>query len=325
MINGQEKKNALDKGYLAAVTVIILIGAAFRFFRLDFQSFWFDEAASVDFARRELTGDFISIIAGDVYPPLYYLLLHFWLKWIGSSDWAIRAFSAVCSTLALPFFLLLARKLVSPAAAVFALLIFSVSSFQIWYAQEARAYSLVVLLTVFALLAYIALLERRCLRNVFILAFMAALLCYTHYLAALSLAACLLNSAVSDVRDRPSFTGSATVLTAGAFFLAFLLFTPWLPVFLEQYGRVANGFWIAPASLIDIGLAFAKFEFYETNIRMPWIWKSFIIGLIASGAFLRHLIGCPGLAHRSSRASPSSFLRLSRLLPHGFFRRLGRI
>src|SRR5713101_672020 len=60
------------------VASILLIAASARFYRIDAQSLWSDEGSSVAQALRD-----IPAIAGnsalDIHPPLYYILLHFWV------------------------------------------------------------------------------------------------------------------------------------------------------------------------------------------------------------------------------------------------------
>ena len=53
------------------------------------QSFWLDEGVSISFARLPL-GSLFTSIANDFHPPLYYLLLHFWLPIAGRAEWLIR-------------------------------------------------------------------------------------------------------------------------------------------------------------------------------------------------------------------------------------------
>ena len=71
---------------------ILLLAAALRFYRLDVQSFWNDEGNSARIAERSL--DLILEGAeGDIHPPGYYLLLHYWRELCGQTEFALRAFS----------------------------------------------------------------------------------------------------------------------------------------------------------------------------------------------------------------------------------------
>src|SRR5215217_9597287 len=54
--------------------------------------FWIDEGLSVGIADRPL-GDIPAALRLDGSPPLYYMLLHFWLGIAGGSEEGVRAFS----------------------------------------------------------------------------------------------------------------------------------------------------------------------------------------------------------------------------------------
>src|SRR3989344_7896582 len=65
---------------------ILLISFVLRLVNLN-QSFWLDEAAQVIESTRPFSQQFN--IASDFHPPLYHLMLHFWLK-MGTSEWFVR-------------------------------------------------------------------------------------------------------------------------------------------------------------------------------------------------------------------------------------------
>src|SRR3954463_670603 len=75
---------------VAAVAGAVAAGGVLRFWvRSDL---WLDEALSVNIARLP-----VRAIPGaprhDGAPPLYYVLLHFWMRLFGAGDFAVRALS----------------------------------------------------------------------------------------------------------------------------------------------------------------------------------------------------------------------------------------
>ncbi|MCS7001252.1 MAG: hypothetical protein NZ518_00235, partial [Dehalococcoidia bacterium] len=64
----------------AAVALVALTAVAFglRVANLGGQSLWYDEGFSV-FLARHAVADIIRLTAGDIHPPLYYVLLHGWI------------------------------------------------------------------------------------------------------------------------------------------------------------------------------------------------------------------------------------------------------
>lgn len=87
-----------------------------------------------------------ALVRSPEHAPLYFLLARFWTQLFGSSIVAIRSLSVLLSLLALPCMLKLGQVLFSSTGmAQVALCLFSISPFFVAYAQEARPYSLWVL------------------------------------------------------------------------------------------------------------------------------------------------------------------------------------
>src|SRR5450759_2521821 len=82
----------------ASLLLIVIIAVAFRVYKLDAQSFWYDEGNSARIAERSLQL-IIAGAAGDIHPPLYYMVLHYWRALFGESEAALRSFSVACGAL----------------------------------------------------------------------------------------------------------------------------------------------------------------------------------------------------------------------------------
>lgn len=82
------------------------------------------------------------------HPPLYYILLRLWQDWLGSSVAITRSLSIIFSLFSIPIFYVLSSALFSSnlvgSVGVF---LITVSPFHVLYAQEAREYSLWILIT----------------------------------------------------------------------------------------------------------------------------------------------------------------------------------
>lgn len=112
------------------------------------QSLWRDEAFSFVFARMHLL-DMIKLTAKDFNPPLYYLLLHFWIKIFGTSEIALRCLSLVFFAINIYVVYLFLKKIFKvPSRKIpIYLLLFSLNPLLLYYAFEARMYSLFALLS----------------------------------------------------------------------------------------------------------------------------------------------------------------------------------
>jgi mannosyltransferase len=135
-----------------AVVLVLLASIVLRF--LTRSPLWLDEAQTVNIAQRSLPHLF-SVLREDGAPPLYYILLHWWMAVFGTSSFAIRALSGVFSVASLPVMGVVAKRFRLPARSTWpAVLLLATCPFVVRYATEARMYSLLLLLVLLALLAY---------------------------------------------------------------------------------------------------------------------------------------------------------------------------
>src|SRR5271155_5226415 len=91
---------------LTALTGLALtIGVFVRWYGLASQSLWFDEGYTV-WLSQFLPKEIWHALQTDNSPPLYYLLQHMWIRWLGTSERSLRGLSAFFETLSLPIFFL---------------------------------------------------------------------------------------------------------------------------------------------------------------------------------------------------------------------------
>lgn len=102
-------------------------------------------------ADRTLADTLRSLTESPQHPPLYFALGYGWVKLWGPGAATLRSLSALFSVLILPAVYWLAWELFrQPGPAWMAIALFALSPFQVLYAQEARQYSLWMLLTLLA-------------------------------------------------------------------------------------------------------------------------------------------------------------------------------
>ena len=94
---------------LIVLLLIFALAAFLRFYLLDGQSFWNDEGNSARIAERSLQ-KITEAAAGDIHPPLYYYVLHFWRDVFGSTEFALRSLSAALGVLLVGLTFLIGRK-----------------------------------------------------------------------------------------------------------------------------------------------------------------------------------------------------------------------
>src|ERR1700685_1121239 len=135
----------------SALTLALLTLAAtvLRFLFLARKPFWFDECFSVEVARLSWHDFGCLLWRREANMSLYYLMLRGWLHF-GSSPFFVRSLSVIVSLATLPAIFWLARKLFDSRVALIAVALISFNAYHIRYAQEARSYSLFVLLATLA-------------------------------------------------------------------------------------------------------------------------------------------------------------------------------
>jgi uncharacterized membrane protein len=132
--------------------LIVLLSFVLRLFQLGAQSLWYDEAVSLFIAQQPIP-DLIAHTAGDIHPPLYYLFLHFWLGLAGPSEFAAAFFSLFFGVLSVALVFRLARDWFGLNVGMLGAFVVCFSSFNLWYSQEVRMYTLVGCLALLALIA----------------------------------------------------------------------------------------------------------------------------------------------------------------------------
>jgi mannosyltransferase len=146
------------------LALAVTLATALRLFRLGTKSFWLDEATSAVLAQVDRHVFLGAIIHRQANMVLYYLLLRGWIR-LGSSEFVMRCLSVIAGVAAIPAIYLLGTRLFGPRAGRVAALLLSVHAFHIRYSQEARAYSLFMLLAVVSSLFFLRSLERPSRRN----------------------------------------------------------------------------------------------------------------------------------------------------------------
>ena len=215
--------------------------------------FWIDEGLSVGISDRPLA-DIPGVLRQDGSPPLYYLLLHFWLDLAGSSEAAVHMLSVVFGLLCIPVAYWAGGLLFGRRTAWMAAVLAAFNPYLTQFAQEGRMYSLLALLGLVSLTCWLQAFttdapESEGIRKApalgFAVAFAAML--YTHnwalFFGVASGVAWLvvLGLARGTERMRLLRTG---LLAYGA---SVLLYLPWLPNTLYQAAHTGAPWSKAPS------------------------------------------------------------------------------
>ncbi len=128
------------------VAVASLVHLALGTIRLGSESIWLDELMSIQMATgtwENLWGWFLFL---PEQHPLYYFLLRPWLAVLGDSPTALRSLSLLFGVATVPMMYMLGRDLVDTRTGVVSAFLMALSPFWLFYSQEGRMYTLLVLL-----------------------------------------------------------------------------------------------------------------------------------------------------------------------------------
>lgn len=228
-------KRRTASGQALLLCAIILAGFCLRVGRLGAQSIWYDEGVSLYLAGLDIPA-MIRHTAGDIHPPLYYALLHYWSRLAGDGEFAANFLSLFFGVLLIPMVYRMARAVGYQRAGLWAALLVAISPYHIWYAQEVRMYTLGAWLGLMAFgglwLALKSPRRRSLGWAVYILSAAAGL--YTLYYFAFLLIALNLWALVEVLTTVPAERRRMLTRWGLTQAGALLLYAPWLTVALRQ-------------------------------------------------------------------------------------------
>jgi uncharacterized membrane protein len=273
---------------VVGAVVAVIIGIVLRFWARS--DMWLDEALTFDIARLPVS-QIPGALKRDGAPPLYYVMLHYWILAFGTSDLAARSLSGVLSCATFPFAWIAGRRLGGRTVAIGVVLILASSPFAVRYATENRMYALVAFLTAAGLVALQRAFERPAVGNLVAIALTSSLLLYSQYWALY-----LLGVVVVWLAFQFRWGPASRRRGAGAALLAVLVggvtFLPWLPTFLYQSKHTGTP-WAVPADFAALVNAVSSFAGGATNQGRALALLFFALaglGLFGVAGGLRHII-----------------------------------
>jgi uncharacterized membrane protein len=150
--------------------LLILLGAlALRLFRLGQDSLWYDETVSTFLAGSSLP-ELIRHTAGDIHPPLYYILLRGWMLTMGYGsgradpagiglEFAAAFLSTAFGVALVALVYALTCRIADRRVALFAAGAVAFSPFNVWYSQEVRMYTMGAFLGALVVYALVCALQ----------------------------------------------------------------------------------------------------------------------------------------------------------------------
>jgi len=264
--------------------LLLVVAATMYFFQLGRAGFDDAEAYSAYIAsRKSIRAVFDASLNLDPGKGggLYVFALHWYSGIVGTSEAALRAFSAAFALASMMLVFALAAELFGAETALLAAALWAFNPIALIVARWARMYSMFIALTIGSLLAMRKLQQRPTALRVVVFGVLAAAMLYTHLGAALMLGA----EAALLVRDRRR--GRSIFAGCLGMAIALLLFTPLAPVALAQIHASALGH---------------RFDWIGSARHTPLALK--IAGSIVGGAIGLFLVLGPPMRFDHVRANP---------------------
>ncbi|MCB9187416.1 MAG: glycosyltransferase family 39 protein [Flavobacteriales bacterium] len=273
----------MDRSEKIILVLILLVAAALRIYNFWDFSLSNDELSAL--ARLNF-GSFRDLIMEGVridgHPPAAQVVLWYMTKWFGNSVFVVRLPFVLAGIASVYFMFRVAKEWISTSAGLLSSATFATLIFPVLYSRIARPYALGMLFALMAAFFWIRIVkEKHSLADYFLLALSLALCAYSHYFAAF-VAAMLAISGTFLIKGR-NLRNYLFALVG-----SFMLFLPYIPIFLHQLSLGGVGQWLGVP-------------------ENDWLWRHIGYTLNES-VFVLILVTGAGIAGFSLFKSKKSFL-----------------
>lgn len=284
---------------------IFLLALILRIYNLDGESYWLDEFYSIQVSRLsplEILNEIV--LSGENNPPIYFVLLHFWTAVFGESEFASRLLSVLMGSFSVFLIYIFGKELINKNTGLIAALILAVSPFQVYYSQEARAYILLVLVTLANYYFFFRLSRSYSIKLASGYVLSGAILIYTHYFWVFYIAAQNIYVFTRlSLNVKGEWPGTRPWILLQLVLL--IIFLPELQLLLTA-GALSGGFWIDKPNIKNVLWLFLEFSGSYTLLALFFILSLFRVFTdfgVESRSSLRQII---------NRSDDSSRTRIDR-------------
>ncbi len=183
---------------LALLALALAVATGLRFYGAGDQ-LWYDEIRTLVGSVREPFATILTHFPSNNDHVLYSLLAHATIALGGESPFTVRLPAVLLGIVSVALIYLVGRRIASRFEALAAAILASVAAHHVWFSQNARGYTLILVLTLLALGLLLDGLQKRSYRAWLLFAVASALAAYTHLTMvlatvgqALALAVCMI-------------------------------------------------------------------------------------------------------------------------------------
>lgn len=162
--------------------LFLIINILLKSLFLTSQSISLDEPFTIYHAQFDFW-NLIGYLKNYNNPPLFEILLHFWIKLFGITEVSVRILPMLFSSFSVLFIYKIGKVFFDTKTAILASILFTFSNIQLFYAHDCRVYSLFLLLTVVSFYYFFKLLKNGRLPIICLIVYTLTniLIVYAHY------------------------------------------------------------------------------------------------------------------------------------------------
>lgn len=223
-----------SRGWIIGLLLIFLI-AIFHIHSIHTTYMRDDEEIALRITSRTLDNVIRYQADSDVHAPLWFMTLNLWQQVMGDSEFMGRIYSIFLSMMTLALVYRMGRYWFKDARfGWFGLIALGVNAYFFIYALEIRPYAMIMLVAAFSMWAFRRWLICQTRSAALLYGLTLVLMLYIHYFMVFLVAAQLLYF----IFMRPD--GKLIRQSIGAGLLAFIFWLPWLPIFINQVGKLIS-------------------------------------------------------------------------------------
>jgi mannosyltransferase len=253
---------------IIVLILLITLGTLLRLYGLGIQSLWNDELSGwVRSNHASLTDVIEKGVKTDIHPPGHQIILYFVERYIGDSEAALRFPSAIAGIFSIPIIFLVSRRLYSYKEGLIAASFMAVLWCPVYYSQEARVYSFLLLFILLAVYFWIDIIqklntgERVQYKVTSTYTITAIITSYLHYYGLYFIVLLGLFAILLLFRRK-----QALVYLFIIHILILLAYIPWIPTMITQHFGVGASWATAPE--ISTFFSYIRFLFNKSNILL---------------------------------------------------------
>jgi mannosyltransferase len=266
---------ACNKVFLYSIVplVFVLVNFYLKLKHITTVSIAGDEPFSIYISQLDIPS-IIRILSQGNNPPLFEIILHYWTKVFGIGALSVRFLPCVFSSLTVWLVYRIGTKFFSTKVGILSAILYTFSSYEVYFAHETRVYSLFLLITCISFYAFMSILREPTNKYRVIHVVSLILLPYAHYFGFF-----VFFIQIFIILFFAEIRRSFWKMYAIDLCLALLFYIPFIPVFIHRFfDSAVHGTWVPPVR--NLGQLHDVIKFLMNDNVTCFVLFMFIIWLV---------------------------------------------